>query len=131
MKLLLDQGLPRSAAGRLRDAGVDAVHTGECGLATASDTEILAAAEQEGRAVVTLDADFHALLALGGASGPSVIRIRVEGLQAEGLVDLVRTVLDRSGEDLVAGAMVSVTEGQIRVRRLPIASSGGPRSAAP
>ena len=39
MKLLLDHGLPRSAAGLLRDAGMDAVHTGERGLATASDQQ--------------------------------------------------------------------------------------------
>ena len=43
MKLLLDQGLPRSAAGLLRQEGLDAVHTGECGLSVASDYEILAA----------------------------------------------------------------------------------------
>jgi len=131
MKLLLDQGLPRSAAGRLRDAGVDVLHAGDCGLGSASDKEILAVAEREERAVVTLDADFHALLTLGGASGPSVIRIRIEGLQADGLVHLVRTVLDRFGEDLGAGAMVSVTEGRIRVRHLPIGSRGDRSSARP
>ena len=41
MKLLLDQGLPRSAAGLLRNAGFDAVHTGEIGLARAEDAVIL------------------------------------------------------------------------------------------
>jgi predicted nuclease of predicted toxin-antitoxin system len=41
MKVLLDQGLPRSAAKLLRDAGIDAVHAGECGLATSTDAEIL------------------------------------------------------------------------------------------
>ena len=35
MKLLLDQGLPRSAAALLRDTGIDAVHTGEIGYAVA------------------------------------------------------------------------------------------------
>jgi len=100
-------------------------------VGSASDKEILAAAEREERAVVTLDADFHTLLAMGGASGPSVIRIRIEGLQADGLVHLVRTVLDRFGEDLGAGAMVSVTEGRIRVRHLPIGSRGDPTSARP
>jgi predicted nuclease of predicted toxin-antitoxin system len=37
MKLLLDQSLPRSAAALLRQAGIDAVHTAEIGLATAED----------------------------------------------------------------------------------------------
>ena len=41
MKLLLDQGLPRSAAALLRNAGFDTVHTGEIGLARAEDAVIL------------------------------------------------------------------------------------------
>ncbi len=82
MKLLLDQGLPRSAAGLLRQAGLDTVHTGEIGLATAEDQLILDQARESGRVVVTLDADFHTLLTLSGAVSPSVIRIRIEGLNA-------------------------------------------------
>jgi len=39
MKLLLDQGIPRSAATILRRASFDAVHTGEIGLAEAEDSE--------------------------------------------------------------------------------------------
>lgn len=85
MKFLLDQGLPRSTASLLRDTGIDTVHTGEIGLATAVDSDILQHAQRESRVVVTLDADFHALLALSGASTPSVIRIRIEGLRAQAL----------------------------------------------
>jgi hypothetical protein len=33
--------VPRSAAALLRAAGIDAVHTGEIGLATAADAAIL------------------------------------------------------------------------------------------
>ena len=119
MKVLLDQGLPRSAARLLRKAGIDAVHTGECGLAAAADLEILAFARREDRVVVTLDADFHAHLVLGNASGPSVIRIRIEGLRGEALAELVRTVLTRCTAELAKGAMVSVTEDRIRVHGLP------------
>ena len=120
MKLLLDQGLPRSSAQTLRQSGLEALHTGDCGLASVSDFEILEAARRQGRVLVTLDADFHAILALSGASTPSVIRIRIEGLRAEAITHLVQTVLDRCCEDLDKGAVVSVTEGRIRVHRLPI-----------
>jgi len=41
MKLLLDQGTPRSAAAILCRAGLDTVHTGEIGLAEAEDSEII------------------------------------------------------------------------------------------
>jgi predicted nuclease of predicted toxin-antitoxin system len=58
MKLLLDQGLPRSSAALLRERGIDAVHAGESGLATASDQAILEAARLDGRVIVTLDSDF-------------------------------------------------------------------------
>jgi predicted nuclease of predicted toxin-antitoxin system len=120
MKLLLDQGLPRSAASMMREGGVDAVHTAEIGAATASDAEILRMGQETGRVVVTLDADFHSLLALSGAKAPSVIRIRVEGLDAVGLVNLLRAVLKQCAQDLEQGAAVSVSESRVRVRRLPI-----------
>ena len=62
MKLLLDQGLPRSAVLRLRNQQIEAVHVGDRGLAAASDLKILDVGRQEGMVVVTLEADFHALL---------------------------------------------------------------------
>ena len=71
MKLLLDQGLPRLAASLLREAGIDAVHTGEIGYATAEDSDILIYARQEMRVIATLDSDFHALLARSNASSPT------------------------------------------------------------
>jgi predicted nuclease of predicted toxin-antitoxin system len=120
MKLLLDQGTPRSAASILRDAGFDAIHTGEAGLAEAEDAEIIHKATLEDSVVVTLDADFHALLALSQSQKPSVIRIRVEGLRAEDFSLLVQYVLSQCEDDLKTGAMISVNQFQIRVRRLPV-----------
>ncbi len=120
MKFLLDQGTPRSAAALLRDAGYDAIHTGEAGLAEAEDEQILAKAREQGRIIVTLDADFHAALALSRAKGPSVVRIRIEGLRAEPMIGLLQTVVQQAHDELVAGAMISVQEGRIRVRRLPV-----------
>ena len=120
MKLLLDQGLPRSTVEYLRRIGIEARHVGELGMAASDDQEILAYANQEGLAVVTLDADFHALLARTASATPSVIRIRIEGLRAEGLTDLLKNVLEICEEDVRKGAMVSVTEQTVRIRRLPL-----------
>jgi predicted nuclease of predicted toxin-antitoxin system len=120
MKLLLDQGLPRSAVLRLRNQQIEAVHVGDRGLAAASDLKILDVGRQEGMVVVTLEADFHALLALSGITGPSVIRIRIEGLRGEDLARLPVSVIEICDDDLLKGAMVSVTENGVRIRRLPV-----------
>lgn len=122
MKLLLDQGLPRTAAELLRTAGLDALHTGEVGLAEATDAEIIAYCAQQGRVIATLDADFHALLAVSGAAEPSVIRLRIEGLRAEALAGLLQHVAAEFAAELDSGALLSVQERSVRIRLLPIGS---------
>jgi predicted nuclease of predicted toxin-antitoxin system len=121
VNLLLDQGLPRLAVPELRRFGFDVVHAGDVGMAAATDDELLLFARREGRVIVTLDADFHALLALSNAATPSVVRIRIEGLRAHPLAALLRTVLMVCDADLRAGAMVSVDTASVRVRALPLA----------
>ena len=85
---VLDQGVPRDAAGILRDLGYDCVHVGEIGMSTAADEQILSFALGKTGIVATLDADFHAILALSVAMGPSVIRIRIQGLRAAEIANI-------------------------------------------
>ncbi|MDD2853831.1 MAG: DUF5615 family PIN-like protein [Desulfuromonadaceae bacterium] len=118
MKLLLDQGLPITSAAILRDAGWDVVHTAEVGLNRSKDSEILTIAKQQGRTVVTLDADFHALLVLQGAIMPSVVRVRIEGLRSNEMAKLLLRVLATIKDKLLAGAMVTITPRSVRVRNL-------------
>jgi predicted nuclease of predicted toxin-antitoxin system len=120
MKLLLDQGLPSSAAALLRNMGIDTIHVGEIEMSAAADIEIIQRAEEENRIVVTLDADFHTLLALAEATSPSVIRIRIERLRAAALVELLLQVTDECAEELLRGAAVKVEPGRIRTRCLPL-----------
>ena len=123
MKLLLDQGLPRSTVIHLKNASIEATHAGEQGLATASDAAILDFCHREGMTVVTLDADFHALLAISGGTGPSVIRIRIEGLKGPDLARLLTNVLEICKKELEEGALVSVTENGVRIKKLPVLHS--------
>ncbi len=120
MKLLLDQGLPLSTAALLRDAGIDTIHVGAIEMSEAEDAEIIQRARKEGRVVATLDADFHALLALGGAVSPSVIRIRIERLRAQAFTDLLLVVIAECEDDLEQGSAITVEPSRIRIRRLPL-----------
>jgi predicted nuclease of predicted toxin-antitoxin system len=92
MKLLLDQGLPRSTVTHLAANGIAAVHVGDVGMAAATDTAILESARQRQEVVVTLDAEFHQLLAMSHAKSPSVIRIRIEGLKGGALASVLNQV---------------------------------------
>lgn len=120
MKLLLDQGLPRSTVKHLAALGIAAEHVGDLGMAAAADDKILEAARQRQAVAVTLDADFHAILATTRAMTPSVVRVRVEGLKGEAMAKLLANVVATSSPELAAGAVVSVNETRIRVRSLPI-----------
>ena len=119
-RVLLDQGLPRTAAKILRETGWDALHTGDIGLSRAADQDILIYARIEKRVIITLDADFHAILAVQNAKSPSVVRIGYEGLKVQKLADLIKTIWPRIQKQLESGAMVTVTRKSIRIRNIPI-----------
>jgi predicted nuclease of predicted toxin-antitoxin system len=123
MKLLLDQNLSAAAAEILRATGVDVFHTREVGLARADDPDILVWCREQERILITLDADCHALLALSGATAPSIVRIRIEGLRDEALADLIRRVIEATADDLRRGSAVTVSVTSIRVHRLPLVAS--------
>ena len=123
MRLLLDQGLPRSSAEILRNKGWDIQHTGEIGMSRATDRQILEYARDEQRIVITLDSDFHAILAVENLDSPSVVRIRQEGLKGPELAGLVDKIWSRIGQQLGNGAMATITEKAIRIRKIPLHES--------
>jgi predicted nuclease of predicted toxin-antitoxin system len=85
-------------------------------MSKAADNEILAS-------IMTLDADFHATLAVSGASGPFVIRLRMQGLGAPETVELVQRVLNAFKAELERGSLVTVKVRKTTCHRLPIGSS--------
>lgn len=123
MKLLLDQNLSAAAAEILRADGLDVLHTREIGLATADDRDILIWCREHARILITHDADCHALLALSGATSPSVVRIRLEGLRDQAMAELIRRIVDVTADDLASGSAVTVNATSIRVHRLPLTAT--------
>ena len=120
MKLLIDQGFGRECAAILRGKGHDAVHVAEMDRHRDSDTELVVYAIRQGQVIVTLDADFHAIVALSGLASPSVIRVRIEGLKSPAAAELIHLEVVRSADALSRGALVSVYEGRTGMPILPI-----------
>ena len=124
MEILLDQGLPRSTAAILRKRNWDVSHTGEVALSRATDRQILEYARENSMVVITLDSDFHSIIAVENASSPSVIRIRREGMKGEYLAELIERVWPDIEAEVQAGAMVTITDTSARIRNIPILDTG-------
>lgn len=114
-------GLAQSTARFLRQQSHDAVHLRDEGLQRVDDTVIIEKACAEGRIVLTHDLDFGRVVALSGRDIPSVITFRLSDMRASTVNRHLAEVLLRFAEHLVAGALVSVTDHDIRVRRLSVA----------
>jgi predicted nuclease of predicted toxin-antitoxin system len=118
---LLDQGLPPMTAELLRGKGIDTVHVSEIGWARAEDTKIIELAQTNDRVIVTLDADYHAAIALTSAPSPSVIWIRVVNLRAAEYVEIIMPILNEHKEMLITGILITIrSDRQVKTRLLPI-----------
>jgi predicted nuclease of predicted toxin-antitoxin system len=126
VKLLIDASLSPRVAVRLGAGGHEATHVVDIGMLRAHDETIFATAGEAGQVIVTADADFGTLLALGAGSGPSVILLRsADQLVPDAQAALVLEVLEQVAADLEEGAIVSLSRGHLRVRNLPM-SRGEP-----
>src|ERR1700677_1123819 len=115
-RILLDQGLAPKAAALLRVEGWDAIHVQDVGLHCPDDKDIFKFARQQRRTCVTLDHDFHTHLALSRSEGPSVILIRLEGLNSLRQAQLIRRACALYAAEIETGAALSVDRFAIRVR---------------
>ena len=102
--------------------GHDAVHLSDQGLERLPDPGIVEKARQEGRIVLVHDLGFGELVAASGTTLPSVITFRLRNMHPDRVNSALQSILSQHGEALEHGAMVSVTEGQVRVRRLPLST---------
>jgi predicted nuclease of predicted toxin-antitoxin system len=121
VKLLVDANLSPRVAEVLRAAGFDAVHVVSLGLLTAADDAIFDRASADGLAVLTADSDFGMLLALRRSTSPSVVHLRhVADLSPDDHAALLVANLPAVADDIVRGAIVSLSPTRLAVRDLPL-----------
>ena len=104
----------------LAGVGHEAVHLLDQGLERLPDPEILTKARDENRILLTHDLGFGELVAASGEQLPSVIIFRLRNMQPSRVNLYLRNVVTEYSGSLEDGAVISVTEGQVRSRNLPI-----------
>jgi predicted nuclease of predicted toxin-antitoxin system len=72
----------------------------------------------QGFTVVTLDADFHTILMLRQAKQPSVIRIRIQGLDDPAATAVLIPIVRRFLTELLSGAMITIKSQKVTCRLL-------------
>jgi len=120
MKFLADMGISPRTVAFLESRGHDATHLYEQGLGRLGDPAILQKARDEGRVLLTHDLDFGELMAASGAELPSVVIFRLRDMRPERVNAYLSEVVVEYQEVLEGGAILSVSEGQIRSRSLPV-----------
>jgi predicted nuclease of predicted toxin-antitoxin system len=118
VKFLVDECLSPELALRLTEAGHNSVHALDRGLQGRRDAEVMSLALNEGRVLVSADADFGELLVKDDAMVPSLILIRGWSGGAGAQASLILSNLVGIEDDLNEGAIVVFMNDRIRVRRL-------------
>jgi predicted nuclease of predicted toxin-antitoxin system len=120
MRVLADMHVAPRTVAFLRSLGHDAVRVDELLQSTATDEAIVAVAIRDGRCIVTQDLDFSAIVALSGRTVPSVISLRLSSARVERVNAVLQAVLPAVESDVLEGAIVTVQDGRVRLRRLPL-----------
>lgn len=120
LKFLADIGISTKAVAVLRTQGYDAIHLIEEQLERLSDEQIILKARVEDRIVLTHDLDFGDLMAASGDTLPSIIIFRLPDMRPNNVNAHLMIVLHDYQDLLHSGVILSVTQGRIRVRRLPV-----------
>ena len=119
MRFLPDMNLPPAVAEWLQSKGHDAVHIREIGLGRLPDREVFARAAEEGRIVVTFDLDFGEIAGLAGATGATVLLLRLRLVHQDYFRQRLQAAIVEAAEALEAGATVVVEDDRILIRRMP------------
>lgn len=120
MKFMADMGISARTVAHLREMGYDSVHLRDEHMQRSGDAAVLQKAFREGRVLLTQDLDFGDLMAASKGVLPSVVIFRLHDMRPDHVNSHLDKVVAKHATDLANGAIISVNEKRIRVRRLPI-----------
>lgn len=120
MKILVDMNLSPLWVQVLEGGGFSAIHWSTVGDGRAADYEVMKWALENDYIVFTNDLDFGAILAVTGATAPSVLQVRAQDVSPEHLAGLVVRGIRQHDAMLKQGALITIDEARLRSRILPL-----------
>ncbi|MFW6162648.1 MAG: DUF5615 family PIN-like protein [Planctomycetota bacterium] len=117
MRVLVDENLPRSLSQRLRQAGHDAVDVRGLGRAGASDTEVLALANDQDRVLVSANhKHFGNILLFPPSESCGIVVVRMPKCTIEMVMARIESVLGALRGSHIRGALIIVDPSRVRRR---------------
>ena len=117
MRVKVDENLPASLVSLLRERGFEADIVIEEGLAGSTDEDLLAAAREEDRMIVTLDRGFGDIRRYPPGSHPGIVVLRLADESALATRAAVTQLLDNHDLENLSGTITVVQHGSLRIRR--------------
>lgn len=125
MKLKLDENLSRYLKQTLSALQHDVITVADENLLSQPDTVVGAAANGEGRILLTLDLEFADLRKYPPGSHPGIILFRPRSFGPLAINRFVEDFVRDTDLVLVTGCVVVVDPGRVRVRRPPLETDTG------
>ncbi len=113
MKILLDTCVWGGTKAGLLAAGYDVIWSGDWDVDPGDET-ILDTARRENRILVTLDKDFGEMAIIRELPHCGIVRL--VGISARMQSTVCATIIKQYGDELLEGAIVTVTDKRIRIR---------------
>jgi predicted nuclease of predicted toxin-antitoxin system len=120
VRLFADECVAYSTIRRLRAAGFDIVAAADV-CPSVDDAQVLAAANNDGRVLLTADKDFGELVVRFGHETRGVVNLALGDLPAVARARIAEARLNELG-DRILGNLVTIEPGRVRIR--PLRSSG-------
>jgi predicted nuclease of predicted toxin-antitoxin system len=116
VRLKLDENITVAAAGQLAELGHDVDTVADEQLVGRPDPDVFAAAIADERAGVTFDLGFGDAREYPPGTHRGVILLRLRDQQPDNVVAVLQRLAENHDLDELAGCVVVVTEGLIRIR---------------
>ena len=123
MRFVIDMNIGPEWIACLESGGWQAVHWSSVGSHDADDSDIMQWARDHDYVVLTADLDFGTRLVRSGANTPSVVQLRTEETLVRVIGATVLSAVERARSDLAEGALVTIEDARLRIRRLNSADS--------